>query len=313
MSFRTYSLKDPARHKHDLLHDDGFRLKVMLEQRIHFYLDRVSRDALRELAWAVVANTALQVLLDFRLDQYRDWFEIDGSDPLNQIYGPLCNDLLDCINVIDQEVASVGATMVTKCAETFVDVTPNPPPRKSYPEAGVAACSADPAPPLPPNPTTKPFPATPHLTPGHAPLHKPKRPGPRSKTQQPLPSSPLDSNPVRVTSARVVFEQTGKPRTISKVMISGIAARDREDSPTYTENAVTDSLLANPAYSSLAITHQPRWIRNPAPITGLHSSVTVSFEDPDGTALRALVKTRHFVFGGPVTVKPWVDHPPART
>ncbi|KAF8593525.1 hypothetical protein BDV93DRAFT_566446 [Ceratobasidium sp. AG-I] len=54
------------------------------------------------------------------------------------------------------------------------------------------------------------------------------------------------------------------------------------------------------------------WIRNPAAITGAHSSFTLSFEDPDGSVRRALLKLRLFVFGAPVVVKSWVERAPAR-
>ncbi|KAF8597464.1 hypothetical protein BDV93DRAFT_527414 [Ceratobasidium sp. AG-I] len=98
----------------------------------------------------------------------------------------------------------------------------------------------------------------------------------------------------------------------SKLLVSSVVARDCEGSPTFSEDTVQQSFLANPALKDLVITHPPCWIRNPASITGAHSSFTFSFEDQDGSVTRALLRAHLFVLGAPVTVKKWIDRPAAR-
>lgn len=90
----------------------------------------------------------------------------------------------------------------------------------------------------------------------------------------------------------------------SKFLVSSVIAQDIVGAPTYSEDVLCESFLANPAISSLSIMRQPCWIHNPASITGQHSSFTLSFADPDRSLACTLVKTRLFVFGTPVTVHP---------
>ncbi|KAG9128024.1 hypothetical protein FRC07_006138 [Ceratobasidium sp. 392] len=98
----------------------------------------------------------------------------------------------------------------------------------------------------------------------------------------------------------------------SKILVSSVIARDIAGAPTYSETVLRESFLANPAISSLSVMRQPRWIRNPASITGQHSSFTLSFADPDGSLARTLVKTQLFVFGAPVTARLWIEPPRPR-
>ncbi|KAF8593669.1 hypothetical protein BDV93DRAFT_566264 [Ceratobasidium sp. AG-I] len=100
--------------------------------------------------------------------------------------------------------------------------------------------------------------------------------------------------------------------TWSKVMVSSVPAREHVGLPTYSEDALRESFAANPSFTSLSVTCPPRWIRNPAAITGAHSSFTLSFEDHDSSVRRTLLKSRLFVFGAPVVVKSWIERAPAR-
>ncbi|KAG8702750.1 hypothetical protein FRC08_003261 [Ceratobasidium sp. 394] len=96
----------------------------------------------------------------------------------------------------------------------------------------------------------------------------------------------------------------------SKLLVSRVPARLEPSSPTFTEAEILTSFLhLNPSVSALKITRSPRWIRNPASITGVHSSFTFSFEDPDGSLARSLAKSSLFVFGAPVHLKRWTDKP----
>ncbi|QRV97678.1 muscle M-line assembly protein unc-89 [Ceratobasidium sp. AG-Ba] len=95
----------------------------------------------------------------------------------------------------------------------------------------------------------------------------------------------------------------------TKLMVSSVPTRPKPGDPTYSEEEVRSSFLLNPAVKALSIMRNPRWIRNPASITGAHSSFTFSFQDPDGSIGRALAKSRLFVFGKPVHLKRWTDKP----
>ncbi|KAG8683807.1 hypothetical protein FRC09_015837 [Ceratobasidium sp. 395] len=95
-------------------------------------------------------------------------------------------------------------------------------------------------------------------------------------------------------------------------MVSSVPTRSTQTSPTYSEEEVKKSFLLNPVIQTLKITRTPRWVRNPASITGMHSSFTFSFEDPDGSLARSLAKSDLFVLGEPVHLKRWIDNPLAK-
>jgi hypothetical protein len=95
----------------------------------------------------------------------------------------------------------------------------------------------------------------------------------------------------------------------SKLMVSSVPARVAPGAPVFSEADLAASFVRNPAVQNIAITRQPRWIRNPSNITGAHSSFVFSFEDPDGSVSRLLRKTPLFVFGAPVSIKLWQDRP----
>ncbi|KAG8717285.1 hypothetical protein FRC09_014508 [Ceratobasidium sp. 395] len=95
----------------------------------------------------------------------------------------------------------------------------------------------------------------------------------------------------------------------TKLMVSSVNARPNPGAPTYSEEEVKASFLLNPAIQDLVITRDPRWVRNPASITGHHSSFTFLFQDPDGSIGRGLAKSRLFMFGEPVHLKRWTDKP----
>ncbi|KAG9083819.1 hypothetical protein FRC06_004358 [Ceratobasidium sp. 370] len=95
----------------------------------------------------------------------------------------------------------------------------------------------------------------------------------------------------------------------SKLLVSSVPTRSEPGAPVHSEANIQASFLLNPAISALKVTRPPRWIRNPASITGVHSSFTFSFEDPDGSLVRSLAKSSLFVFGVPVHLKHWVDKP----
>ncbi|KAI0257005.1 hypothetical protein BJV78DRAFT_836 [Lactifluus subvellereus] len=70
----------------------------------------------------------------------------------------------------------------------------------------------------------------------------------------------------------------------------------------------------NPAYTALIITQKPSWVRDPTTyLPGATSSLSVSFEDPDGTSAQTLLRHRTlYAFGHVITVKRWKQSPPKR-
>ncbi|QRV99070.1 hypothetical protein RhiJN_27089 [Ceratobasidium sp. AG-Ba] len=95
----------------------------------------------------------------------------------------------------------------------------------------------------------------------------------------------------------------------SKFMVSSVPTRSAPSQPTFSEEEVFASFKANPSMQALSITRAPRWVRNPASISGAHSSFTFSFLDPDGSISTSLAKSSLFMFGAPVHLKRWVDKP----
>ncbi|KAL1738445.1 Endonuclease/exonuclease/phosphatase [Schizophyllum fasciatum] len=69
--------------------------------------------------------------------------------------------------------------------------------------------------------------------------------------------------------------------------------------------------MVNPVIRKLRITQRGHWIR-PAENIGKKSSLCFAFEDPDGSALKELLKAKIFMFGAPVRVKRWVEKPRLR-
>jgi hypothetical protein len=95
----------------------------------------------------------------------------------------------------------------------------------------------------------------------------------------------------------------------SKVTLRAVYARDTPSSNVYTNEELMASLMANPIMNKIKVTQPPRWVRRPEDIDGFKSSVSFAFEDPDGQAIKLLLKTQLFMFGSPVRAKRWEDKP----
>src|SRR5712675_183413 len=94
----------------------------------------------------------------------------------------------------------------------------------------------------------------------------------------------------------------------SKILINGVPTGKSESRAPYNPEECHTALVAhNHAYTNLSITHKPSWVRSPSSYTpGAISSLSVAFEDPDGTKLKSLLAERHlFLFGNRVTIKKW--------
>ena len=67
---------------------------------------------------------------------------------------------------------------------------------------------------------------------------------------------------------------------------------------------------SNPSYASLSITQKPSWVRPPSSYKpGSASSLSVAFEDPDGSKMKMLLAERYMYALGNRTVLKWKYHP----
>ena len=98
----------------------------------------------------------------------------------------------------------------------------------------------------------------------------------------------------------------------SKILINGVPTRASSGAGPNTGPASPDlchSALAaiNPSYASLTITQKPSWVRPPSSYTPSSiSSLSVAFEDPDGSKLKQILAERYlYIFGHRALVKKW--------
>ena len=98
----------------------------------------------------------------------------------------------------------------------------------------------------------------------------------------------------------------------SKILINGVPTNASPGEGPSNGPASSDlchSALAaiNPFYATLTITQKPSWVRPPSSYTpGSVSSLSVAFEDPDGSKLKLLLAERYlFLFGHRAQVKKW--------
>jgi hypothetical protein len=70
----------------------------------------------------------------------------------------------------------------------------------------------------------------------------------------------------------------------------------------------------NPSYAHLTVTQRPSWVRPPSSYSiNAVSSLSVAFEDPDGSKIKAMLADRYlYVFGTRATVKKWKHRPRIR-
>ena len=94
----------------------------------------------------------------------------------------------------------------------------------------------------------------------------------------------------------------------SKISINGVPTGASPTRTPYTPEECHAALAAiNPTYASLQITQKPSWVRPPSSYShGSASSLSVAFEDPDGTKMKALLAERYlYAFGNRATVQKW--------
>ncbi|KAI9438470.1 hypothetical protein F5148DRAFT_1261036 [Russula earlei] len=129
-----------------------------------------------------------------------------------------------------------------------------------------------------------------------------------------------NNNQVHVSAARWTQKGNlviwGGPNTTAHNLMTSLPAISEALQASLSVNSISapqepppechQALLAeNPTYATLTITQPPSWVRPPSTYApGVHSSLSVSFEDPDGTKAQALLRlcTLHML-GHVVTLK----------
>jgi hypothetical protein len=99
----------------------------------------------------------------------------------------------------------------------------------------------------------------------------------------------------------------------SKLRLNSVPTGKTANREAYQPIEVHNALIAeNPAYATLSITQKPSWVRDPRSYASdTLSSLSVSFEDPDGTCAQNLLRHRTlYAFGHVITVKRWKQSPP---
>ena len=85
-----------------------------------------------------------------------------------------------------------------------------------------------------------------------------------------------------------------------------------KNSPAFPPKHLHMALAAiNPSYALLTVTQKPSWVHPPSSYTpGAIFSLSVAFEDPDGSKLKVLLVERYlYIYGNRASVKKWKQHP----
>jgi hypothetical protein len=100
----------------------------------------------------------------------------------------------------------------------------------------------------------------------------------------------------------------------SKITINGLPTGASTTRGVYTLEECHTTLSAhNPAYASLSVTQLPSWVCPPASYSeGTISSLSLSFEDPDGHKLKALLTNWYlYCFGNRASIRKWKQCKPS--
>ena len=99
----------------------------------------------------------------------------------------------------------------------------------------------------------------------------------------------------------------------SKLLINGVPTGALKNSPPFSPERCHQALAAsNPSYATLNITLKPSWVCPPTSYPpGAISSLSVAFEDPDGSKLKALLAECYlYAYGNRCSVKKWKQRKP---
>ncbi|KAG8731280.1 hypothetical protein FRC12_019805 [Ceratobasidium sp. 428] len=96
----------------------------------------------------------------------------------------------------------------------------------------------------------------------------------------------------------------------SKIMITHVPTGFGEAAGVFSDHQVVQSFLeSNEWANKLRFGQQPRWLKRPDTIDKPLSSVVLSFEDPDGSIVREVLRKPVFMFSTLARTKRWEDKP----
>jgi hypothetical protein len=95
----------------------------------------------------------------------------------------------------------------------------------------------------------------------------------------------------------------------SRVTFNGVPALDPETGLIYSDACLLEEMRRNPLCANLHFVLLPRWVRPPDRISGMHSSFSFAFLDPDGSTTRTMARTHLAMFGKAITFKKWRPRP----
>jgi hypothetical protein len=99
----------------------------------------------------------------------------------------------------------------------------------------------------------------------------------------------------------------------SKISINGVPTGVSNQCAAYDPAECHKALTStNPSYTHLTVMQQPSWVCSPSSYSEhAVSSLSVAFEDPDGSKLKAMLVERYlYIFGTRATMKKWKHRPP---
>jgi hypothetical protein len=95
----------------------------------------------------------------------------------------------------------------------------------------------------------------------------------------------------------------------SRVVLHHVLTGISEHGKLLLADEILQDLSTNECIRKLKIMRKPDWIHKLEEISGMHSSVSFSFQDPNGAILKQLIKQLIFLFGELCTAKEWKDKP----
>jgi hypothetical protein len=121
---------------------------------------------------------------------------------------------------------------------------------------------------------------------------------------------------LRLIASAVVGEHdayavTGFNGRWTKLVIGNVLVRHWDSPDQYSPaELLTELRFSNTtSFENLRVTQEPRFVLPAERIRGSHSSISLAFEDPDGSIGKKLLRTPIFMFGNRTTVREWRDKP----
>ncbi|KZT09918.1 uncharacterized protein LAESUDRAFT_711788 [Laetiporus sulphureus 93-53] len=90
----------------------------------------------------------------------------------------------------------------------------------------------------------------------------------------------------------------------SKMTLGFVPTCPSPTEPLFDEATLLASLRLNPSFTKLPLAYGPRWLRRPDDMADqAHSTVSLGFEDPDGSVMKGILKADLFLMGGRVRAR----------